>query len=137
MDSPQYAAFSYPDNKKLILLVEDDEVHASMLYQVLKEETPYHIYYTSDGLDAWNFLQHVKPHLVLLDYRLPRMDGLALYDKIHEHRDLQDLPVLMISAVLPYTEIQQRGIACIQKPFEIDNLLETIDMLITGAPDAS
>jgi CheY-like chemotaxis protein len=133
MDSSQYASFSSPDNKKLILLVEDDEVHASMLYQVLKEETPYHVYYTSDGLDAWHFLQHVKPHLILLDYRLPRMDGLTLYDKIHAQRELQDLPVLMISAVLPQREIQQRGIASIQKPFEIDNLLQTIDMLIAGA----
>ncbi len=134
MDSSQYSSFPYPDNKKLILLVEDDEVHASMLYQVLKEETPYHVYYTSDGQDAWHFLQHIKPHLILLDYRLPHMDGLHLYDKVHAQRELQDLPVLMISAVLPQKEIQQRGIASIQKPFEIDNLLQTIDMLITNTP---
>jgi CheY-like chemotaxis protein len=114
------------------LLVEDDEVHASMLFNVLKQETSYLVYHTSDGQEAWNFLQHVKPHLILLDYLLPRMDGLNLYDRIHEKKELQDLPVLMLSAALPRKEIQQRGIVSIQKPFEIDDLLQTIDTLILG-----
>jgi CheY-like chemotaxis protein len=132
MDSSQFSSFSVANDKKLILLVEDDEIHASMLFNVLKQETSYLVYHTSDGQEAWHFLQHVKPHLILLDYLLPRMDGLDLYDKIHGNKDLQDLPVLMLSAALPRKEIQQRGIASIQKPFEIDDLLQTIDMLILG-----
>jgi CheY-like chemotaxis protein len=132
MDSLQHPSSSSVDNKKLILLVEDDEIHASMLFNVLKQETAYHVYHASDGQEAWKFLQHVKPHLILLDYLLPHMNGLDLYDKIHADRELQDLPVLMISAALPQPEIQQRGIASIQKPFEIDNLLQIIDMLIVS-----
>lgn len=132
MDSPQIPSLPAEENKKLILLVEDDEVHASMLYHVLKQETDYHVHHASNGQEAWHFLQHVKPHLILLDYLLPHMDGLDLYDKIHAQKELQDLPVLMISAALPQKEVQQRGLASIQKPFEIDHLLQTIDMLIAG-----
>jgi CheY-like chemotaxis protein len=132
MDNWQLSSFSPAEDKKLILLVEDDEVHASMLFNVLKQETSYLVYHTSDGQEAWHFLQHVKPHLILLDYLLPRMDGLDLYDRIHESKELQDLPVLMLSAALPRKEVQRRGIASIQKPFEIDDLLQTIDRLIMG-----
>ncbi len=118
--------------KKLIMLVEDDEDHASMLYQVLAQEERYHVYYTTDGQTAWQFLQYFKPHLLLLDYRLPRMDGLELYDRIRADKELYDLPVLMVSAALPTQAVEQRGIASLEKPFEMDELLSTIDTLITS-----
>jgi DNA-binding response OmpR family regulator len=118
--------------KKLIMLVEDDEEHASMLYQVLAQEERYRVYYTTDGQTAWNFLQYFKPHLLLLDYRLPRIDGLELYDRIRADKELYDLPVLMVSAALPAQAVEQRGIASLEKPFEMDELLSTIDNLITS-----
>lgn len=116
--------------RKLILLVEDDEEHASLLYQMLLQETPYRVYYTSDGQTAWRFLQYFKPDLLLLDYRLPRMDGLELYDRIRASKDLYDLPVLMLSAALPFQEVDQRGIVSLNKPFDLDEFLQTIDSLI-------
>ena len=118
--------------KKLIMLVEDDEDHASMLYQVLVQEERYRVYYTTDGQTAWQLLQYFKPHLLLLDYRLPRMDGLELYDRIRADKELYDLPVLMVSAALPAQAVEQRGIARLEKPFELDELLSTIDTLITS-----
>jgi len=118
--------------RKLIMLVEDDEEHASMLYQVLAQEERYRVYYTTDGQTAWNFLQYFKPHLLLLDYRLPRIDGLELYDRIRADKELYDLPVLMVSAALPVKAVEQRGIASLEKPFEMDELISTIDNLITS-----
>ena len=118
-----------PD-KGLILLVEDDKSHASMLYQLFRQETPYRIYATSDGQTAWKFLQHVKPNLILVDYLLPQMNGLMLYDRICAEKSLHDIPVLMISAALPSDEVKKRGIVGLQKPFEIDELLHTVEGLI-------
>lgn len=115
------------------MLVEDDEEHASMLYQLLVQEERYRVYYTTDGQTAWKFLQYFKPHLLLLDYRLPRMDGLELYDRIRADKELHDIPVLMVSAALPAKAVEQRGIASLEKPFEMDELLSTIDTLIATA----
>lgn len=117
---------------KLILVVEDDEVHASMLNQIFTQETPYHVYCTSDSQTAWEFLQEVKPHLIVLDYLLPQMNGLELYDRIRANNEFQTVPVLMISAALPSHEVEQRGIIGLQKPFEIDELLDTARDLITS-----
>lgn len=120
------------EEQKLILVVEDDEVHASMLDQIFRQETPYLVHCASDGQTAWEFLQEVKPHLIVLDYILPQMSGLMLYDHIRAEEVLQDIPVLMISAALPGHEVEQREIISLQKPFEIDELLHTTRDLITS-----
>jgi DNA-binding response OmpR family regulator len=117
--------------KNLILLVEDDEVTASLLCQVIQQETPYQIAHTSDGITAWKFLQYVRPQLVILDYRLPGMDGIQLYDNMRLNSVSHDIPVLLLSAVPPTREIVQRKIVSLQKPFDLDKLLHTIDMLLT------
>src|SRR5205807_3132234 len=120
------------EERRWILVVEDDEAHASMLDQLFKQETPYDVCYTSDGQTAWKFLQHFKPDLLVLDYLLPQVNGLALYDRIRAEKTLHNIPVLMISAALPSDEIKQRGIIGLQKPFEIDAFLHAVEVLITS-----
>jgi CheY-like chemotaxis protein len=119
-----------PQEKKLILLVEDDATHASILYQILRQETPHYVYCTSDGDTAWNFLQHIKPNLILLDYLLPHMTGMELYHKIRNNARLQDVPVLMVSAVLSLQEAQVRGVELVRKPFELDEFLNSVMRLL-------
>ena len=129
-ESLHNATLSLEEEQKLILLVEDDHSHGSMLHQLLRQETPYRVYATSDGQTAWKFLQHVKPNLILLDYLLPRMNGLTLYDRIYAEKPLHDIPVVMISAILPTDEVKKRGIVGFQKPFEIDEFLQAVENLI-------
>jgi two-component system, response regulator, stage 0 sporulation protein F len=116
--------------RKLILLVEDDEANASLIIQVIEQETAHQVAYTRDGITAWKFLQHVKPQLVILGYRLPGIDGIQLYDRIRGSPTLHNVPVLLISAALPVYEIAQRGIVSLEKPFDLDTLLHTIDALL-------
>jgi CheY-like chemotaxis protein len=118
---------------KLILLVEDDEVHASMLYQLLTQETPYKVYCATDAIAAWKFLQYFKPHLLILDHLLPRMNGLELAEKIQGSPQFHTLPILMVSAALPLHEVKQRGIAYVSKPFDIDDFLQKVEQLISAS----
>lgn len=129
-EHPHRAETTGEAERKLILLVEDDKSHASMLYQLFRQETPYRVYATSDGQTAWKFLQHVRPNLILVDYLLPQMNGLMLYDHICAENTLHGIPVMMISAVLPEDEVKKRGMIGFQKPFEIDEFLQTIEGLI-------
>src|SRR5260370_11386991 len=121
------------EEQKWILVVEDDEAHASMLDLLFKQETSHCVCYISDGQTAWKFLQHFKPDLLVLDYLLPKMSGLVLYDRIRAEKALHNIPILMISAALPSDEIEQRGIIGLQKPFEIDAFLHAIEVLIASA----
>ncbi len=132
-EQPHCPAFPKGEELKLILVVEDDEMHTSMLDQIFRQETPYQVYYASDGQMAWEILQDVKPNLIVLDYLLPGMNGVELSDRIRADKALQTLPVLMISAALPSHEIEQRGIIGLHKPFEIDEFLHITRDLITSA----
>jgi CheY-like chemotaxis protein len=63
---------------------------------------------------------------------LPQMNGIDLYDYLHAHRPLKNIPVIMISANLPQKEINRRHIIGLQKPFEIDDLLTTLKDILVG-----
>jgi DNA-binding response OmpR family regulator len=118
--------------KKLILLVEDDEDNAFLLIQVIEQEIGYQVAHMADGKTAWKFLQHVTPQLVILDYRLPDLDGLQLYDCMCSNTRLHDVPVLLVSAVFPTPEAEHGKIVSLDKPFDLDNLIQTIETLLSS-----
>ena len=78
-------------------------------------------------------LRTVKPDLILLDYSLPGMNGLELYDTIHTVKALKHLPVLIVSAETAriQKEIKARQLLQLQKPFDLANLLQAIERLFS------
>ena len=70
-------------------------------------------------LDAAPYL---KPALILLDYMLPDMLGLELYDRLQERDNMRGVPTVLISAgaALPLDQLRERGIYLLRKPFEMD-----------------
>jgi CheY-like chemotaxis protein len=118
------------ESQKLLLLIEANEVTATILRQIIAQYTPHHVMHVTDAESAWQSLQHVKPDLILLDYRLPGMNGLDLYDRLYTSQELHEIPVLMMSVSLPSHEIIRRGIPCLAKPFEVEVFLEMIERLL-------
>lgn len=84
----------------------------------------------AEGKTAWKFLQHFTPELVILDYRLPDLDGLQLYDCMCSNSRLHDVPVLLLSAVFPTPEVEHRKLVSLDKPFDLDNLIHTMETLL-------
>jgi CheY-like chemotaxis protein len=115
---------------KMILLVEDDPNIGEVLAQAITQETPYLATLVSDGFQALNTVQGIKPNLFILDYHLPRMNGIELYDRLHALNGLLQVPALMISARLPEQELAQRNIRGMNKPLDLDDFLQTIEDLI-------
>ncbi len=58
------------------------------------------------------------------------MDGLELYDRLHAKENLKDIPALFMSADVPEKELEKRRIFCIRKPFELEELLQKIEVLL-------
>src|SRR5947209_8684621 len=115
---------------KTILIVEDDSGIGEFFFEAIKQETPYQALLATDGYQALKLIREVKPSLFLLDYGLPRMTGLELYDRLHATEELEDIPALLISAQCPWAEVRRRAIRCMMKPIELDDLLQAIDNLI-------
>src|SRR2546421_12267271 len=103
-----------------ILIVEDDTVVAAFLTAAIEQETPYQALLATSSSQAFEVVNECKPSLFLLDYRLPGMSGLELYDQLHATKELEDVPALIISASCPWQEVEKRKILCMRKPIELD-----------------
>ena len=57
-----------------ILVVEDEEMNYILIRETLKNE-PYKLFWAQDGIDAIEFAKKEKIDLILMDIRLPRMNG--------------------------------------------------------------
>lgn len=113
-----------------VMIVEDDVHIGAFLVEAITEETPYHALLVGSGAEALETLKSLKPNLLILDYHLPGIDGLELYDKVHEMPEMQEIPAIMMSARLPQRELQRRSIIGINKPFDLDDFLQKVTELL-------
>lgn len=115
---------------RTILVVEDDESTGEVLILTISQETPYRALLARSGHDALETLQKHKANLLILDYRLPDITGIELYDRIHTIYKNTIIPTILLSATHPSEEIAARNIVLIEKPFELDILLEAMKSLL-------
>ena len=115
---------------KTVLLVEDDAAIAELLAQIIVQETPYRVFVVPDGLQALDMAKNVRPNLLLLDYWLPTINGIELYDRLCAMKELEKIPTIMLSVNPPFQEIKKRKITSMKKPFDVDQLLQTVQSLI-------
>lgn len=110
----------------IILIVEDDAAIGAFLQQLIEEEMPYTSIVVSDGPSALEKARQIHPCLFLLDYRLPGMNGVELYDHLQNMAESKGVPAIMMSATLPTEELRKRGIYPLRKPMEIGNVIRMI-----------
>src|SRR6266568_6750299 len=115
---------------KMVLVVEDDVGIGNFLVQAILQETSHQAMLVTDGFQALKAVASIKPSLFILDYQLPRMNGIELYDKLHTTKGLEEIPAIVISARLPKREIEKRKIIAMSKPLELDDFLNTIEKLL-------
>jgi CheY-like chemotaxis protein len=125
-DERELREISSPDEQKTILLVEDHPVFSKIMKHMITAYTPHRVVHLHDGQEIMRALDESKPHLLLLDYDLPGMNGLEIYDLVHGIEEWQAIPVIMVSANVPYHEIERRSIAGLSKPCKADELVSAI-----------
>src|SRR6266567_5260163 len=89
---------------KTILVVEDELGHKELLKTVIAMVTPYRTFLMESGPEVFQRIEEIKaikPALFLLDYYLPAMTALELYDQLHHIEAFKHIPALIISASQP------------------------------------
>jgi CheY-like chemotaxis protein len=114
----------------LILVIEDDENIGEIIVQAVQSETSYKAVCVPDGPQALELVRGVKPQLFLIDYWLPGMNGLELYDQLHSQVEFRAIPAILMSANAPVQELQKRDLYYLKKPFELEELLQVIDQFV-------
>ena len=126
---------------KRVLIVEDDAEIIQVLQEFfagLEHGHDYEIETATDGVKALPLLRHTQFDLVLLDMRMPRMDGLELLKKMHQHNIR--VPVLMVTAnedAEAAGEALSAGVfAYVPKPFDLPRLEHLVALALSGGPPA-
>jgi response regulator NasT len=111
-----------------VLIAEDDAIIRMDLKEMLEEEQ-YEVIEASDGAAAVQLARDEQPALVILDIKMPVMDGLAAAQKISEERLA---PVLILTAYsqreLVERAAQIGAMAYLVKPFQKQDLLPAIEI---------
>lgn len=126
-----------------ILLAEDNPDHAELIRRGLAEAAPgVSLAVVSDGEEAIEFLfgrgRHAASHsgsvrLVLLDLRLPRLDGLEVLRRIKEADHLRGVPVVILTTSEAETDLSRayrhHANSYLVKPVDFDRFVELIRAL--------
>lgn len=121
-----------------LMLADDEQYEREYLDKVIRESYPNLlevVYQAVDGLDLVENLQECRPHMVLLDVRMPRMDGLAAAQEIRKR--YPDVQMIIISAYSDFSYAKQAmklGVTdYLLKPYLDSELREILDKVIARA----
>ncbi len=84
-------------NAYRILLVDDENDILEFLSYALTKEG-YEVYTAGDGLSGVQVALEKKPHLILLDVMMPKMDGIATCEEIRRHTELNSTVIAFLTA---------------------------------------
>ncbi|HEX9733980.1 MAG TPA: response regulator [Thermoanaerobaculia bacterium] len=118
------------DTLKTVLLVEDDEDLREVVRITLEKPT-LHILEARDGMTAILLARQVIPHLILLDWMMPGMDGLEVIHALRGDPDTAGIRIIMLTARDQREDID-RGLeagadAYLVKPFSPLELVRTVE----------
>ena len=127
----------------MILVAEDDDGHFALIERnLLRSGITKPIVRFRDGQEVLDFLENFKscesanahrPLLILLDIRMPKMDGVTVLEKIKSHPTLKKIPIFMLSTTDDPGEINQCyqiGCNCyIVKPLDYKKFMQTMERL--------
>lgn len=121
-----------------LILADDEQYEREYLERVIRENYPSLleiVYKASDGVELMEKLEECKPHIVLLDIKMPRMNGLEAAEEIRKR--FPDVQMVIISAYSDFAYAKQAlqlGVTdYLLKPYLDSELRETLDKVITRA----
>ena len=79
-----------------VLFIEDDPTVAQM-YKLKLELDGYTVKMAKDGEEGLQLATEVKPDIIFLDIRLPKMDGFAVLEGLRSNEDTKQIPVVILS----------------------------------------
>jgi PAS domain S-box-containing protein len=125
------------ENDRIILIIEDDANFARLLYKKCQEKG-FKCLAAPTGEAGLELAQKYLPGAVILDIRLPGMDGWAVLSELKDNTRTRHIPVHIVSVEEASTKALRRGaIGHATKPLGLEDLEETfrrIEQVSTGTP---
>ena len=127
--------------RKPVVLVVDDSITIRKVTARVLEQSGMEALTAKDGLDALEVMQQTRPDAILLDIEMPRMDGYELATHIRNDKQLQDIPIMIISSRTGEKHRERAREYDINdylgKPYQEEDLLQRLRVLLGQAPQSS
>ncbi|HEY9850071.1 MAG TPA: response regulator [Leptolyngbyaceae cyanobacterium] len=129
MNNPELAS-----NKSNILIVDDTQENLQVLSATLSERG-YKVRGVVNGKMAIRVARSACPDLILLDIKMPEMDGYQVCEALKNDRETQNIPIIFISALDEVLDKVKAftvgGIDYITKPFQVEEVLARVENQLT------
>jgi CheY-like chemotaxis protein len=137
-DPTRNAAPVSEELKRPLVLVVEDDPHDWEIYGKILWYNGYDVMYAAEGEEGYALALEHRPDLILLDLIMPKLDGIALCERLKKHPETAAIPIVVLSG-RPYRELgaaaEQAGCAVyLEKPVGPVNVLHKVEELIGRAP---
>jgi GAF domain-containing protein/DNA-binding response OmpR family regulator len=126
-------------NTERILIIDDQPDAIRLLSQLLDQHGRYRIFYANNGNEGISLVARRRPDLVILDLRMPEMDGFAVLNELRSNPETSAIPVLVVTGDLgfnPEEQDQLKNIRVLQKTDiseeEFQHFLDQVQKELSG-----
>jgi two-component system, OmpR family, response regulator RpaA len=126
-------------DRKRVLVVDDEPEILSLITDLLEGDGRFEVCQASTGYDAGIETERFKPHLIVLDYMLPDINGNIVCKRVRASETMPDTRILCVSGVVESSEVDMlKGAGAddfLQKPFDLREMISKIETLLEiGTP---
>jgi DNA-binding response OmpR family regulator len=125
-----------------VLVVDDDRDNLSLMRDALRAHS-FDVRTTSRGKRAIRVAREVRPALILLDLKMPDLDGTAVLKQLKDNPTTQGIPVIMMTGSTAIDDANRKKVLAlgaasfVEKPFSVEGLIDEIETVLwedgTGA----
>jgi PAS domain S-box-containing protein len=118
-----------------VLVVDDDEDNLSVMRDALRAHS-FRVRTTTKGTRALRVAREVRPALILLDLRMPDLDGTTVLKQLKEHPATQGIPVIMMTGSTVIDDANRQKVLALgaasfmTKPFSVEGLIDEIETVL-------
>ena len=124
--------------KKRILMIDDDVALTQLVKFTFEATGDYEVCIENSALRGVETARRFEPHIILLDYIMPEMDGGELSMRLHDDPLLRRVPVIMVTAIVSSRDatnglVERAGHLMMAKPVRFDILRHCIEQQLVIA----
>ena len=128
------------DNKNPLVLIVEDHADTREMLRILLNMNGCRVIEAADGAQAMSVAEKGHPDVILLDLKIPLLDGLTVTRLIRSHPVLNEVPIVLITGMVTpqlHREAFSAGCNdCLIKPLDFERLQELIKLLARSTPSS-
>ncbi|MEO0561422.1 MAG: response regulator, partial [Chloroflexota bacterium] len=107
-------------NVDRILIIDDQTESSRLIEQLLSEHGQYRVFAAHTGPEGISLIARRRPNLVILDLRMPEMDGFAVLEELRKQPETASIPVVVVTSETSLTEGERAQLTDLQIIYKTD-----------------